>query len=176
MAHRGGITPGPYLGDTFALVEAPGATGAQVMGGQGARVNAFGYALAPALVPYQFNTVGLDPQEMSDDAELQTSTQRVAPYAGAMVRLRFATLQGQAMLIAAQRPDGSAIPMGAAVYDEYDNSVGMVGQANQIYFRAADEKGRLQVRWGDSVQERCQIQWQRPTTSEPLSVLSLPCR
>lgn len=176
VAHRGGITPGPYLGDTFALVEAPGATGAQVMGGQGARVNAFGYALAPALVPYQFNTVGLDPQEMSDDAELQTSTQRVAPYAGAMVRLRFATLQGQAMLIAAQRPNGSAIPMGAAVYDEYDNSVGMVGQANQIYFRAADEKGRLQVRWGDSVQERCQIQWQRPTNSEPLSVLSLPCR
>ncbi|MGX5028957.1 fimbria/pilus outer membrane usher protein [Enterobacter asburiae] len=176
VAHRGGVTPGPYLGDTFALIDAPGATGAQVVGGQGARVNGFGYALAPALVPYQFNTVGLDPREMRDDAELQTSTQRVAPYAGAMVRLRFPTLRGQAMLITAQRPNGGVIPMGAAVYDEYNNSVGMVGQANQIYFRADDGKGQLQVSWGDSEQERCLIAWQKSITPEPLSVLTLPCR
>ncbi|MEX0632736.1 fimbria/pilus outer membrane usher protein [Serratia ureilytica] len=34
VAHRGGVTLGPYVGDTFALIEAPGASGARVMDGQ----------------------------------------------------------------------------------------------------------------------------------------------
>ncbi|WGZ52137.1 hypothetical protein MOG78_16925 [Enterobacter hormaechei] len=38
--------------------------------------------------------------------------------------------------------------MGAAVYDEYDNSIGMMGQASQLYFRASDEKGILRIKWG----------------------------
>ncbi|MGA4470211.1 fimbria/pilus outer membrane usher protein [Enterobacter hormaechei] len=176
VLHRGGITPGPYLGDTFALIEAPGADGARISGGQGAQVNAFGYALAPSLVPYQFNTVSLDPQDMADDVELQTSVQRVAPFAGAMVRLRYTTLQGQAMLITAQRLKGEVIPMGAAVYDEYDNSIGMMGQASQLYFRASDEKGILRIKWGEAQQESCRIAWQNTQPSEPLRVLTLPCR
>ncbi|HFZ8996648.1 TPA: fimbria/pilus outer membrane usher protein [Citrobacter freundii] len=177
VVHRGGVTPGPYLGDTFALIEAPGAGGAEVLGGQGARVNAFGYALAPALVPYQFNTVGLDPQEMRDDAELQTSAHRVAPYAGAMVRLRFDTVRGQAMLITAKKSDGGLIPMGATVYDKNNHPIGMAGQAGQIYFRASEESGVLRVKWGDDAQESCDIAWQnRRSKPEPLAVMTLPCR
>jgi outer membrane usher protein len=32
--HAGGITLGPYLGDTFALIEAKGAEGARLFNGQ----------------------------------------------------------------------------------------------------------------------------------------------
>ncbi|WP_213977291.1 fimbria/pilus outer membrane usher protein, partial [Serratia marcescens] len=86
VAHRGGVTLGPYVGDTFALIEAPGASGARVMDGQGARVDRFGYALAPSLVPYHYNTVALNPEGMNDKAELEDGQRRVAPYAGATVR------------------------------------------------------------------------------------------
>ncbi len=91
VGHRGGVTLGPNIGDTFALIEAPGAHGAQVMGVQGAQVDRFGYALAPALIPYRYNSVALNPQGMSNKTELEDGQQRVAPYAGAMVRLHFRT-------------------------------------------------------------------------------------
>ncbi|MFV8206218.1 MULTISPECIES: FimD/PapC C-terminal domain-containing protein [unclassified Enterobacter cloacae complex] len=66
--------------------------------------------------------------------------------------------------------------MGAAVYDEYDNSIGMMGQASQLYFRASDEKGILRIKWGEAQQESCRIAWQNTQPSEPLRVLTLPCR
>ncbi|WP_239509651.1 FimD/PapC C-terminal domain-containing protein, partial [Citrobacter freundii] len=63
---------------------------------------------------------------MNDKAELEDGQRRVAPYAGATVRLRFNTVRGQALLITAQRPDNAPIPMGANVLDAAGNSVGMV--------------------------------------------------
>ena len=150
MAHRGGVTLGPYVGDTFALIEAPGASGARVMDGQGARVDRFGYALAPSLVPYHYNTVALNPEGMNDKAELEDGQRRVAPYAGATVRLHFNTVRGQALLITAQRPDNAPILMGANVLDAAGNCVGMVGQANQVYLRSDKRAGELTLNWGDA--------------------------
>ncbi len=85
------------------------------MDGRGARVDRFGYAPAPSLVPYHYNTVALNPEGMNDKAELEDGQRRVAPYAGATVRLHFNTVRGRALLITAQRPDNAPIPMGANV-------------------------------------------------------------
>ena len=120
------------------------------MDGQGARVDRFGYALAPSLVPYHYNTVALNPEGMNDKAELEDGQRRVAPYAGATVRLHFNTVRGQALLITAQRPDNAPIPMGANVLDAAGNSVGMVGQANQVYLRSDKRAGELTLNWGDA--------------------------
>lgn len=176
VAHKGGVTLGQWVGDSFALIDAPGASGAEVIGGQSAYVDAFGYAIAPSLGAYQINQIALDPRNMADSVELQTMKMQVAPYAGATVRLRFNTLQGQAMLITALRPDNTIIPMGTSVYDEYNNSTGMVGQANQIYLRSHEEKGELRVQWGRSPEETCRIAWRAPTLPEPLALMRLPCR
>ncbi|SEL80296.1 outer membrane usher protein [Kosakonia sacchari] len=176
VAHKGGVTLGHWVGDSFALIDAPGASGAEVIGGQGGRVDAFGYAIVPSLGAYQFNSIGLDPRNMSDDAELQTSQQRIAPYAGATVRVRFNTLNGQAMLITAQRQANEPIPMGASVYDGYDNYLGMVGQANQIYLRSGEKKGELQVRWGEGALQSCRIAWRATEPRQPLLLMGLPCR
>ncbi|MDN2488272.1 fimbrial biogenesis outer membrane usher protein [Kosakonia sacchari] len=176
VAHKGGVTLGHWVGDSFVLVDAPGAKGAEVIGGQGARIDAFGYAIAPSLGAYQFNNIGLDPRNMSEDVELQTSLQRVAPYAGATVRVRFNTLSGQAMLITAQPQNNTPIPMGSAVYDSYGNYVGMVGQANQIYLRSGDDNGTLRVQWGNNAQEICHISWRITPPRKPLLLMSLPCR
>ncbi|WP_312691507.1 fimbria/pilus outer membrane usher protein [Kosakonia sp.] len=176
VAHKSGVTLGQWVGDSFALIDAPGASGAEVIGGQNARVDAFGYAITPALGAYQINHVTLDPGNMDDNVELQTMKMQVAPYAGATVRLRFNTLQGQAMLITAARPDNASIPMGTSVYDGYGNRTGMVGQANQIYLRSHEEKGELQVQWGNRTNERCRIAWHAPSSQEPLALLTLPCR
>ena len=99
VAHRGGIPAGPYTSDTFALVEAPGARGAEIRNGQGATVDRFGYAILPSLTPYRYNTISLDSRNMADDVELQGGSKRLVPYAGAISRVTFKTTHGKEKVI-----------------------------------------------------------------------------
>ena len=177
VAHRGGITAGPYTSDTFALVEAPGARGAEIRNGQGATVDRFGYAILPSLTPYRYNTISLDSQNMADDVELQGSSKRLVPYAGAISRVTFKTTHGKATLINTTLPDGSQPPMGADVTDSDGEAVGIMGQGGQIYARIAAQSGVLFVKWGKNTAQQCQVWYQLPTTRDaPLYQLTLPCR
>lgn len=175
--HSGGVTLGPYLSDTFALVEAKGATGAKVLYGQGASIDRFGYALVPTLTPYRYNTVTLDPQEMAQNTELQDGQRRVAPFAGSAVKITFRTLTGYPVLIATHMPQGDTVPMGADVLDAKGASVGMVGQAGQAYLRAATLKGRLTLKWGDDSTERCHLDYDlgKPAKDQPIINLTAAC-
>lgn len=155
VLHRDGLTLGPYVGDTFALVQAKGAAGAAIRGGQGARVDRTGHALVPSLSPYRYNAVGLDPEGISDLAELVETERKVAPYAGAAVRVVFKTLAGHALLVRASMADGTSLPLGADVVDENGTAIGLVGQGGQVYARAEADKGKLHVRWGDRVEDGC---------------------
>ncbi|HDZ8011745.1 TPA: fimbrial outer membrane usher protein [Citrobacter amalonaticus] len=177
VAHRGGITVGPYTSDTFALVEAPGARGAEIRNGQGATVDRFGYAILPSLTPYRYNTISLDSRNMADDVELQGGSKRLVPYAGAISRVTFKTTHGKATLINTTLPDGSQPPMGADVTDSDGEAVGIMGQGGQIYARIAAQSGVLFVKWGKNATQQCQVWYQLPTTRDaPLYQLTLPCR
>lgn len=155
VLHSGGLTLGPYVGDTFALIEAKGASGAGVRGGQGAKVDSRGYAVVPSLSPYRYNPISLDPQGIDDDAELVETERKIAPYAGATVRVEFKTLTGHPLLIQAQMPDGSPLPLGADVLDSHGANIGMVGQGGQVYARADGDKGQLRVQWGERTEDAC---------------------
>ncbi|HGL6357122.1 TPA: fimbrial outer membrane usher protein [Citrobacter amalonaticus] len=177
VAHRGGITAGPYTSDTFALVEAPGARGAKIRNGQGATVDRFGYAILPSLTPYRYNTISLDSQNMADDVELQGGSKRLVPYAGAISRVTFKTTHGKATLINTTLPDSSQPPMGADVTDSNGEAAGIMGQGGQIYARLAAQSGVLFVKWGKTAAQQCQVWYQLPTTRDaPLYQLTLPCR
>lgn len=157
VVHKDGITPGPYVGETFALVEAKGASGALIRGGMGARVNKNGYAVVPSISAYRYNTISLDSKGMDGDAELLETEKKIAPYAGAAVRLKFETKIGKALLIFAKLIDGTNVPIGADVLDEKGNYIGTVGQGGQFYFRSENDKGRLTLEWGDKYSEKCHI-------------------
>jgi outer membrane usher protein len=153
--HAGGITLGPYLGDTFALIEAKGAEGARLFNGQGAVIDSHGYALLPSLSPYHRNVVELAASGKSHKTELLESQRTVIPYAGATLKLSFRTRTGHALLIHLQRDGASPLPMGADVLDAQGSVIGMVGQGSQAYLRTDQVQGELLVRWGDGQQERC---------------------
>lgn len=160
VVHPGGITAGPYASDTFALIHADGAEGAEVQNGQGAVIDSFGYAILPSLSPYRANTVALDTQKMNSNAELTGGSQRVVPYAGAIARVNFATLSGKAVLINVKTRDGHLPPMGADVINGEGAVIGMVGQGGQIYARIATASGSLLVRWGDNNALSCRVSYQ----------------
>ncbi|NBF10476.1 fimbria/pilus outer membrane usher protein [Pseudomonas sp. Fl4BN1] len=160
VLHSDGLTLGPYLSDTFGLIEAKGASGAEVRNGQGATINPDGYALIPSLSAYRYNDIGLNSTGINRNAELQDNQRRVAPYAGAAVKVQFRTLVGHALLIKATHADGEPLPLGANVMDDQGNVIGMVGQASQIYARVADRQGALHIKWGDDPDHGCDLRYE----------------
>lgn len=159
VAHAGGVTFAPELGDTIGLVQAPDAQGARINGNHSAQVGTSGYAVVPHLTPYRQNVVELDPKDLSVDVELKTAAQNVAPRAGSVVKLQFETVSGQAILITARREDGSPLPFGSDVFDESGASVGVVGQGGKAFVRVAHDQGALTVKWGPNANAACQLSY-----------------
>lgn len=166
VLHSGGATFAPQRGDTMVLVEAPGAAGARVQNAPGVRVDNDGFALVPYVSPYRLNTVTLDPHDMAHDIELQSTSATIAPFAGAISRLRFETRQGRALLIHASRAGSEPLPFGARVLDGDGQVVGMVGQGGLAYVRTEAEAGHLRVEWGNGEDGRCGIDYRLPQGSD----------
>ncbi|EPN2773756.1 fimbria/pilus outer membrane usher protein, partial [Klebsiella aerogenes] len=89
IAWQNGIVATPYTGDTFAVVEAKGAKGAKVGGYSGIRIDPWGHAAVPYLNPYEMNEITIDPKGLPYDVELENTTDKVAPYSGAVSRIVF---------------------------------------------------------------------------------------
>ncbi|MGR7254656.1 fimbria/pilus outer membrane usher protein [Klebsiella aerogenes] len=158
VAHQGGVTLSPYTSDTFALIEAKGASGASVSGYPGVHVDPFGYALVPYLDPYQLNNIALDPKGASDDVEMTSTEKKVAPYFGAVVKVKYGTRTGTPVLVNAT-VNGEPVPFGAEVLDEHGRSVGSAGQGGQVYARVEKDQGALTVRWGQGASQHCEVRY-----------------
>lgn len=162
IAWQNGIVATPYTGDTFAIVEAKGAKGAKVGGYSGIRIDPWGHAAVPYLTPYEMNEITIDPKGIPYNIELDNTTDKVAPYSGAVSRVVFKTSQGTPLLIMAKQADGEVVPFGAEVYDSADNVVGSVGQYGQVYARVEPTRGQLKVRWGARGDRVCHINYILP--------------
>jgi outer membrane usher protein len=149
VAHPGGITFGQPIGDTVGIVYVPGAAGATLNSAAGARIDGAGYALVPYLVPYSLNTIQIDPKGLPLNVQLDATSAQVAPYAGAVVMLKFKTERGLTLIVRARLQGGEALPFGAEVFNEKGASLGMVGQAGQILVRGVNQAGELTARWQD---------------------------
>lgn len=161
-----GVVATPYTGDTFAVVEAKGAKGAKVGGYSGIRVDPWGHAAVPYLNPYEMNEITIDPKGLPEDVELESTSDKVAPYAGAVTKIVFKTKRGIPLLILAKEQNGEPVTFGASVFDSDGSQVGSVGQAGQIYARVQKTKDTLKVKWGDGREGECAVSYLLP----PLSV------
>ncbi|MDU7134822.1 MAG: fimbria/pilus outer membrane usher protein, partial [Enterobacteriaceae bacterium] len=156
VAHSGGVTFTPYNSDTYALIEAKDAKGAKMTGYAGTTVDSFGYALFPSLSPYQMNQVSIDPEGSSMDVEFESTSQKIAPRSGAVVKVKFNTNRGTPVLISSSFA-GENLPFGAEVLDEENTSIGIVNQTGAIYARVKEDKGTLLVKWGNSTDASCKV-------------------
>ncbi|MGM6866194.1 fimbria/pilus outer membrane usher protein [Escherichia coli] len=165
IGHSDGVTLSPYQGDTFALVEAKGAEGAKVSGYSNTRIDSRGYAAVPYLSPYQMNDVRVDLKGSAAGVELDSSSQKVAPHEGAVVKVSYQTRQGRPLLITVTGPE-TPLSFGSEVYDEAGNVVGYVGQGGQIYARVEQNSGILTVNSSNSSQQVCQFNYQLPNEKQ----------
>lgn len=162
IAHPGGVTLTPYSSETFAVVEAKGAEGAEVSSYSGVKIDSRGYAVVPYLNAYQMNEITIDPKGTSYDVELESTSQKVAPNAGAVVMVKYKSTKGYPILVNAIQSDGEPVPFGADVLDMKGLAVGSVGQGGQVYARVSEERGRLQVSWGEGAGQQCYLSYILP--------------
>ncbi|MDF5983261.1 fimbria/pilus outer membrane usher protein [Pseudomonas aeruginosa] len=148
VAHRDGLTlaPASAIPSPWSRPRAPAVP--RYAAGRARASTATAMRWPPSLSPYRYNPISLDPVGIDPDAELLETERKVAPYAGASVRVTFRTLTGHPLLIQARREDGGVLPLGAVVVDDGGAAIGMVGQGGQVYARAENQRGRLLVQWG----------------------------
>ncbi|HGY1772661.1 fimbria/pilus outer membrane usher protein [Citrobacter koseri] len=164
VAHENGVTLGQSLGDTMALIEAPGAAGVPVTGFPGISTDFRGYTTKANLTPYQENTISLDPSALPPDAEISQTDTKVVPTQGAIVPAKFRTRVGGRALMTLSRADGEMVPFGSVVtLGQGDNSgaaAGIVGDKGLVYLTGLPPEGILVVREGE--QSQCRVDYVLP--------------
>lgn len=146
VLHRGGINFGPPLGESFALVEAQGAQGAKTGSGRTVTVAGNGYAVLPYTSPYRWNEVRLDTADLPLDVEVQTSSQRVAPSAGSIVKVSFEVRSDRLWLIDTSDSYGQPLTYGTQITDMDGHVLGQVGQGGVLALHGAPSSGQLIAR------------------------------
>ncbi|MDO6168688.1 fimbria/pilus outer membrane usher protein [Enterobacter hormaechei] len=162
VAHQGGLTLSPYNSDTYALVEAEGAQGARVTSYAGVKVDGKGYALVPYLSAYKMNEVEIDPRDTQGNVDFDITSQKVAPYSGAVVKLKYGTKSGMPLLINLTDKNSKKLPFGSSVFNSKGDNVGVIGQGGKAYLRVNEREGYLTVKWGESANERCKFSYVLP--------------
>lgn len=162
LAHAGGVTLSPPFGSAGALIEAKGAKGAEVINGQGARIDSNGYAVVSTLMPYRMNRVGLDPSDLSDDVELLNTSEDVVPRANAFVLVKMPTVSGTPSIVTVEDGNGKPLPLGSRLFDGGGKAVGDIGQGGVAFLRGLEGKGTLVARWGPDPDAQCELPYAIP--------------
>lgn len=165
VAYAGGVTFMPTLGDTVAIIEAENAAGARVANVNGLRVDPWGHAAVPNLMPFSRNQIEIDPKDLPLNVELRSTMQQVAPTSGAVVRVRFDTGSGgQVVILRVRMADGEPLPFGAEVLDIDGNLAGTVGQDGRLIARGLRQgAGVLTAKWGAQGGDTCSFPYALPT-------------
>ena len=73
--------------------------------------------------------------------------------------MKFDTVTGHKAFIYSERSNGEHIPVGATVFNEAQEEVGMVGQAGIIYVTGLQDSGVLTAKWGESELDSCSLHY-----------------
>lgn len=157
VAHAGGVSFSPDMVDTMVLVKAENAKGAAINNTVGLKVDPWGYAVIPYVMPYRMNEISIDSKAVNEQVELLSNSLELAPYAGAISLVEFKTKSGFPLLIKSQQVSGEHLPFAANVYDAEGQVVGVVSQGSQIMLRTELLKNTLHVKWGDTVTQQCKV-------------------
>lgn len=179
VAHEDGVTFGQPLGETIALVKAPGASGVGVSNQTGVKTDWRGYAIVPYSSPYRKNQVQLNTETLPDDVDLTLTTQNVVPTRGAVVRASFNANVGQRVLMTILRAGGAPLPFGTTVTDatEKNSQAFIVGDNGQVYLSGMSDSGTLLAKWGNDANQQCQVNYSlaKQTSDTGVQILNAQC-
>ncbi|ROS22885.1 outer membrane usher protein [Raoultella terrigena] len=154
VAHPHGVTLGQTVGDSFAIVRAPGAADVAIQNGTNVHTDGRGYAVVPTLTVYRKNVITLDTASMANDTDVELQGQTVIPGGGSVVLANYQTHIGNRVLFTLRDSRGP-IPFGASAHlrqqEEAEGAAptGMVADGGQAYLSGIPDDGTLDVSWDD---------------------------
>lgn len=156
--------------DSFALVSVDGhaGVGVRVDNQLVARTDERGYALIPRLRAYEGNRISIDADALPLDALFTQLRMDTAPGFRSGVLVRFAVSSGRSATVYLRRADGSAVPAGAVLTLEGEDSRFPVGFDGMSFIVDIDGPRRAIVH---SEGRRCRADIPGPTTGSNATVL-----
>jgi outer membrane usher protein len=133
-----------------------------------------GVAMIPQLVPYQSNSVRLDPRELPINAEIDSIEQLAVPAWRSGVKVTFPVRSGRGALLKIVLDDGDVVPAGATVQIEGDTQEFYVARRGEAFVTGLAPVNYLRLKWKD---QQCRIEVNLPpeTPDEFPRVGPLPC-
>ncbi|EFH7843633.1 fimbria/pilus outer membrane usher protein [Escherichia coli] len=177
VIHPWGVTLAPFLGESIALIRAPGASGVHIVNTH-ENTDWRGYAVIPSLINYRYNAINLDPDGLDSHVMLTETGRRVVPTKGAVVVAEYPVRTGRQAIITLHYRQGT-VPFGAMVSLATDHNkgvAGIVGDNGEVYLSGLTEEGYLRVIWGRDVNKQCSTYFKLPQDSHRyLDELTLTC-
>lgn len=162
--HNGELVLSPRLGETNVLIKAIGAVGVGITNQPLVRTNNHGYALVSDVSPYKKNDIGLDPNTLSEDVELERTNKTVIPTRGAIVEADYVAKIGYKVLFNIISNKGEHIPFGANAYVDSQSQVSsIVDDDNKVYFSGLPNSGLINIKWGAGINQSCQARFMLPS-------------
>ncbi|HHA1905499.1 TPA: fimbria/pilus outer membrane usher protein [Enterobacter asburiae] len=179
VLHNDGLTLSQPLGETIALVKAPGAAGVKVSGQTGVRTDFRGYTVVPYETAYRKNSVQLDTESLGENVDLKQTNKTIIPTRGAVVRAEYVARIGVRALVTLKLPNGKYVPFGATVkIDNDDSGEGfIVGEQGEVYITGLPEEGVLVANDGGNEGNICKTSYaiKKEDVSITLPRLNLTC-
>ena len=137
--------------ESFAVAEVAGYANVGI--GIGSNVltqtDANGIALIPRLIPYQNNSLRLDPKELPINAEIDSIELTVVPAWRSAVKATFPVRSGRGALLKIVLDDGDVAPAGATVGIDGDKQEFYVARRGEAFVTGLQPVNRLTLQWNN---------------------------
>lgn len=157
VAWRDGVLLANQAGDTFNIVDAPGASYAAINNDGTDRTNADGKGLVSSLSPYRKNAIVLDTSTLEGDIALDSNRKEVVPWAGAITLTRFTVDRRHSFIFRAALANGRPLPFGTEITDSRARTLGYVGQGSLVFVRSNSAPSRVLVHIAGNSNHACAI-------------------
>jgi outer membrane usher protein len=139
--------------ESFALAEVAGYGNVGIGLGNNVltRTDAKGIALIPHLVPYQKNSVQLDPKDLPLSAELDSIEQDAVPAWRSVVKVTFPVRSGRGALLKIKLDDGGVAPAGAILQIEGDQQEFYVARRGEAFVTGLQPINRVLLKWNNQL-------------------------
>ncbi len=159
VAHPYGLTLTNNLSDTFTVIHADGAKGADLVNAWGAKVDRFGNAIYSNVSPYEVNTISLNLKNLPLDVNLKANQVEVIPRRFSSTLVEFKTVKTSNILLNVHPAQNQQIPIGVQALDQQGQVIGMFGQSNQLFIEQPGPlKNNIQIVWGVNNEQSCRIE------------------
>ncbi|MEQ5306294.1 fimbria/pilus outer membrane usher protein [Providencia rettgeri] len=176
LLHQGGLILAREAHDTAILVEAKGATGAQIDGaGENLTIGRNGYALVPYATPYHYNDVSLSEETFSTDYAVDAKVLKVAPTHGAISKVVFDVRKGYNFLVSLNY-NGQNVKFGTLVTSVSANNVAIVNDDSTVYLTGVQAGSEYIAKIDKDTSCSFTINYNERDNLEGINQISLTCR